>query len=75
MYLTSVVRFFEIATNTHRLSTWVYTPLTGGGENMKELGPTEPLEVSEVRNWQQEATVFGPWNTQSKVVEKTSPVL
>jgi hypothetical protein len=50
-YSTSVVRFFEIATNTHRLSTWVYTPLTSGGENMKELEPTEPLEVSEVRNW------------------------
>jgi hypothetical protein len=63
--LTSVGRFFEIATNIFRLSTWVYTPLTSKGKNVKELrahgtvGGLRSKEPREGRNQQQEATVFG----------------
>jgi hypothetical protein len=63
--LTSVGRIFEIATNTFQLSTCVYTPLTSGGENMKEpgahgtIGGLRSKEAHEARNRQQEATVFG----------------
>jgi hypothetical protein len=62
--LTSVRWFFEIATNTCRLSTCVYTLLTGRGENMKEPGAHGTVrglrskEPHEVRNQQQEATVL-----------------
>jgi hypothetical protein len=54
--LTSVGRIFEIATNTFQLSTCVYTPLTGGGENMKEqrahgtVGGLKSKEAHEARN-------------------------
>jgi hypothetical protein len=58
--LTSVGQFLKIATNTCWLSTCVYTPLTGGGENMKEgggahgtIGGLRSKEPREGRNQQQ----------------------
>ncbi len=74
--LTNVGRFFEIATNIRRLSTWVYTPLTGKGKNMKEprahgtVGGLRSKEPHEVRNQQQEPTVFGLWTSDPGLLSR-----